>query len=66
MINNASNQAQNNSGVDEFLHAVNMLFHSEDRNIQNEANKFLISFEKRADSWDVAYQVLIRDNLKPE
>lgn len=66
MNNPNTNQTQNNPGVEEFLHAVNMLFHSTDRNVKNEANKFLISFEKRADSWDVAYQVLIKDNLKPE
>ena len=61
-------EAQNNQqyGVDEFLNAVNLLFHSNDKDMKVKANKFLVDFEKKDGSWDVAFQVISKDNLSEE
>ena len=52
--------------VNAFLNAVQLLFHSNNKDQKNKANKFLIELEKNADSWDIAYQVLLKDNLPEE
>ena len=53
-------------GVDAYLSAVNLLFHSENKDLKVKANKFLVDFETKFESWDVAFQVLIKDNLSEE
>ena len=52
--------------VNAFLNAVELLFKSSNKDQKNKANKFLVELEKNADSWDIAYQVLLRDNLPEE
>ena len=52
--------------VNAFLNSVQLLFHSNNKEQKKRANKFLIDLEKNADSWDVAYQVLLKDNLPEE
>ena len=52
--------------VNAFLNAVQLLFHSNNKDQRDKANKFLIELEKNADSWDIAYQVLLKDNLPEE
>ena len=52
--------------VNAFLNAVQLLFHSNNKEQRDKANKFLIELEKNADSWDIAYQVLLKDNLPEE
>ena len=52
--------------VNAFLNAVELLFHSNNKDQRDKANKFLIELEKDADSWDIAYQVLLKDNLPEE
>ena len=59
-------QNQNNKAIDEFLEAVNLLFHSNEKEMKVKANKYLIDFEKRKESWDVAFQVLQKDDLPEE
>ena len=54
------------SGVEDFLNAVNLLFHSEDKDMKVKANKFLVDFESKPKSWDIAYQVLLKNNLPEE
>ena len=54
------------SGVEDFLNAVNLLFHSEDKDMKVKANKFLVDFESKPESWDIAYQVLLKNNLPEE
>ena len=54
------------SGINAFLEAVNYLFHSSDKNLKVQANKFLVNFESRPESWDISYQVLLNDNLPDE
>ena len=52
--------------VNAFLNSVELLFHSNNKDIKKKANKFLIDLEKNADSWDIALQVLLQDNLPEE
>ena len=52
--------------VNAFLNAVQLLFHSSNNEQKKKANKFLIELEKNADSWDIAYQVLLKANLPEE
>ena len=52
--------------VNAFLNAVQLLFHSNNNEQKKKANKFLIELEKNADSWDIAYQVLLKENLPEE
>lgn len=52
--------------VNAFMNAVQLLFHSNDNEKKKKANKFLVELEKNADSWDIAYQVLLKDNLPEE
>ena len=52
--------------VNAFLNSVELLFHSNNKDIKKKANKFLIDLEKNADSWDIALQVLLKDNLPEE
>lgn len=52
--------------VNAFLNSVQLLFHSNNKDQKNRANKFLIELEKNADSWDVAYHVLLKDDLPEE
>ena len=52
--------------VNAFLNAVQLLFHSNNKDQKNNANKFLVELEKNPDSWDIAYQVLLKDNLPEE
>ena len=52
--------------VNAFLNAVQLLFHSNNKEQRDKANKFLIELEKNADSWDIAYQILLKDNLPEE
>ena len=61
-----SEQIQIESGIKAFLEAVNYLFHSNDKDLKVKANKFLVEFEAKAESWDIAYQVLLKDNLPEE
>ena len=50
----------------DFLFAVNSLFHSNDKNLQRQANQFICDFDKRPESWDISYQILSSDNLSDE
>jgi hypothetical protein len=65
IILNMSNQNQE-SGINSFLEAVNCLFHSNDSELKKKANKFLIEFESKPESWDISYQILLKDNLSEE
>ena len=60
-----SNQNQE-SGINDFLSAVNYLFHSKDEELKKKSNKFLVEFESKPESWDISYQVLLKDNLPDE
>ena len=60
---NAQNK-KNQSNL--FLNSVNLLFHSEDKEMKVKANKFLVDFESKAESWDVAFQVLQKNDLSEE
>ena len=51
------------SGLEAFLNAVNLLFHSEDKDMKVQANKFLVDFESKAESWDIAFQVLQKNDI---
>ena len=53
-------------GIEAYLNAVNLLFHSNDKDLKVKANKFLVDFETKVESWDVAFQVLLKDNLSEE
>ena len=57
---------QQEYSVDAFLNAVNFLYHSNDKDMKIKANKFLVDFETKAESWDIAFQVLLKDNLSEE
>ena len=59
-------QNQQQFGVNEFLNAVNLLYHSEDKDKKINANKFLVDFETKPESWDISFQVLLKDNLSEE
>ena len=61
-----SQQSNQDSGINSFLEAVKCLFHSSDKNLKVKANKFLIEFESKPESWDISYQVLLKDNLPEE
>ena len=52
--------------VNAFLNAVQLLFHSNNGEQKINANRFLVELEKNPDSWDIAYQVLLKDNLPEE
>ena len=52
--------------INAFLNAVQLLFHSNDSEKKKKANKFLVELEKNPDSWDVAYHVLLKDDLPEE
>ena len=60
------NNQNQESEIKAFLEAVNYLFHSNDKDLKQKANKFLVEFESKSDSWDIAYQVLLKDNLPEE
>ena len=62
-MNDKNNQE---SGINAFLEAVNYLFHSSDKNLKVQANKFLVAFESKPESWDISYQVLLKDDLPDE
>ena len=59
-------QNQEQFGVDSFLNAVNLLYHSNDKDMKVKANKFLVDFETKVDSWDISFKVLMKDNLSEE
>ena len=69
VINNGNSianiQTPQNS-VEAFLKSVDVLFHSPDQALKKEANKFLFEFERKAESWDVAYIVLNKKGLSDE
>ena len=52
--------------VNAFLNAVQLLFHSNNPDQKKKANKFIIELEKNPDSWDVAFQILQKENLPEE
>ena len=54
------------SELNAFLEAVKYLFHSNDKDLKIKANKFLIEFESKTESWDISYQILLKDNLPEE
>ena len=54
------------SGINSFLEAVNCLFHSNNSELKQKANKFLVEFESKPESWDISYQILLKDNLSDE
>ena len=60
------NKTNQESGINAFLEAVNYLFHSSDKELKVKANKFLVNFESKPESWDISYQVLLKDNLPNE
>ena len=60
------NQESQESKINAFLEAVNYLFHSKDKDLKVKANKFLVEFESKPESWDISYQVLLKDNLPEE
>ena len=60
------NQNSQESKINAFLEAVNYLFHSNDKDLKVKANKFLVEFESKPESWDISYQVLLKDNLPEE
>ena len=60
------NQETQESKINAFLEAVNYLFHSKDKDLKVKANKFLVEFESKPESWDISYQVLLKDNLPEE
>ena len=49
-----------------FLYALHSLFNSNDNEISKKANQFLVKFERSPASWDIAYQVLLENNLSDE
>ena len=59
-------QNQPESSAEAFLNAVNLLFHSNEKEMRDKANKFLIDFETKPESWDIAYQILLKDGLPEE
>ena len=60
------NNQNQESEIKAFLEAVNYLFHSNDKDLKQKANKFLVEFESKPESWDISYQVLLKDNLPEE
>ena len=60
------NKNNQESGINAFLEAVNFLFHSSDKELKVKANKFLVNFESSPESWDISYQVLLKNNLPDE
>ena len=52
--------------VDSFLNALNLLFFSKDKELQDKANKFLLKFETKPESWKIAHDVLIMNNLSEQ
>ena len=49
-----------------FLNAVQLLFNSNNNQQKIKANKFIIELEKNSDSWDIACNVLQKENLQDE
>ena len=39
----------------DFLNAVDALFHSNNKDLQRQANQFICDFDKRPESWDISY-----------
>ena len=63
----SKNQNQKNKyDVETFLKAVNLLFHSNDKNMRVQANKYLLDFETKVESWDVSFEVIAKDNIPEE
>ena len=61
------NQQQNNKyNVEAFLKAVNLLFHSNDKDMRIQANKYLLDFETKMESWDVAFEVIGKNDIPEE
>ena len=56
----------NSNLYQEFLLAVNSLFHSNNKEEKRKANKFICEFDKRHESWDVSYQIISSNNLSDE
>ena len=52
--------------VNSFLNAVETLFHSNNPQQKKNANKFIIELEKNVDSWDIAFQILQKNDLPEE
>ena len=52
--------------VNAFLNAVQLLFNSNNNQQKIKANKFIIELEKNSDSWDIACNVLQKENLQDE
>ena len=52
--------------VNAFLNAVQLLFNSKNNQQKMKANKFIIELEKNSDSWDIACNVLQKENLQDE
>ena len=52
--------------VNAFLNAVETLFHSNNPQQKKNANKFIIELEKNVDSWDIAFQILQKNDLPEE
>ena len=52
--------------VNAFLNAVQLLFNSNNNQQKMKANKFIIELEKNSDSWDIACNVLQKENLQDE
>ena len=50
----------------DFLNAVDALFHSNNKDLQRQANQFICDFDKRPESWDISYQILSSENLSDE
>ena len=50
----------------DFLNAVDALFHSNNKDLQRQANQFICDFDKRPESWDISYQILSSGNLSDE
>lgn len=52
--------------MNDFVEAVNVLFHSQDQEAKKKANQYLLSLDKAQESWDISLQVLSTENLTQE
>ena len=66
MKESQNQQQKNKYDVETFLKAVNLLFHSNDKDMRIQANKYLLDFETKMESWDVAFEVITKNNIPEE
>ena len=66
MKENQNQNQKNKYDLETFLKAVNLLFHSNDKDMRIQANKYLLDFETKIESWDVSFEVIAKDNIPEE